>query len=167
MDSLATSCFISSNKNRDREKKNQLSCHACQMKQQPGRSSQPDAPALLSLLFKVLYTSHAAATIQNTTVTPSQTPALRSSMGQRHIEIDPQPCCCLRTQPAPPLLRAQSSTQQIRNRTRLSSSRWTQKGTERDWAVPSNDYISKTLKQIFSNISATNDQSVITGKRQT
>lgn len=126
MDSLATSCYTISKKNKESQRKKiQLSCHTCQMKQQPGRSSQPDAPALLSLLFKVLYTSRAAATIQNTTVTPSQTPALRSSMGQRPIEIDPQPCCCLRTQPAPPPLRAQSSTQQIRNRTRLSSSRWT------------------------------------------
>jgi len=42
-----------------------------------------------------------------------------------------------------------------------------ERNRERHRADPSNNYISKTLKQIFSNISAINDQNVITGRRQT
>lgn len=37
---------------------------------------------------------------------------------------------------------------------------------ETDWADPRDNYVSKTLKEIFSNTSATNDQNVITVRRQ-
>lgn len=127
MDSLATSCYIISNTHKETKKKKiiQPSWHACQTKQQPGRSSEPDVPLCLSLLFKVLPIRHATATTRNTIATPSQIPSIGFSVLQLHTEIDPRSCCCLRRPPAPPLLRAQPPTQQIQNRTRISSSRWT------------------------------------------
>lgn len=159
MDSLATSCPITSNKT-------QPSCHCCQMKHQPDELrawfscitvSAPQGaahPPCCSHHTKCFSDSisDAFCHTQHAAVTHRVTHRSIVVWGQR----------------ASPLLHVPLSAQHIQYSTKICTSRWMQKGTrrERDWADPSNNYVSKTQKEIFSNMSATNDQNVITVRRQ-
>lgn len=96
------------------------------------QSGEPDAPASMSLLLRVLHIHHAVATTQNVLVSPSQVLSVTLSLLQSHTESDPQTHCCLRAQRASPLLHVPLSAQHIQYSTKICTSRWMQKGTQRE-----------------------------------
>lgn len=156
MDSLATSCCITSNKT-------QPSCHSCQMKQQPDKLrawcscinvSAPQGaahPPLCSPYTKCFSDSisNAFCHTQHTAVTHREWPTDPLLRAQR-------------ASPSCPTVCSAHSVQHQNLHFQMDAGR----NRERDWADPSNNYVSRTLKEIFSNMSLTNDQNVITVRRQ-
>lgn len=89
---------------------------------------------------------------------------MRFGMLLLHIGIHPQICCCLETQPAPLLHQMAHLLSRSKTAPGFLFSVNVERDRGRGKVDPSNSYTNKTLKQIFSYLSTTNDQNFFTGK---